>query len=98
MLAALFLSRKSGRPVKTLPNTEASFRTTARHGMIYTAKVGVKSDGTLTALDVDMIIDTGAYTTGAVLATHNMVIFGRGCYRIPNVRTKARAPTPIKSR
>jgi CO/xanthine dehydrogenase Mo-binding subunit len=90
MLAALFLSRKSGRPVKTLPNTEASFRTTARHGMIYTAKVGVNSDGTLTALDVDMIIDTGAYTTGAVLATHNMVISAWGCYRIPNVRIKAR--------
>ena len=90
MLAALFLSRKSGRPVKTLPTTEASFRTTARHGMIYTAKAGVKSDGTLTALDVEMIIDTGAYTTGAVLATHNMVISAWGCYRIPNVRIKAR--------
>ncbi len=90
MLAALFLSRKSGRPVKTLPTTEASFRTTARHGMIFTAKIGVKSDGTLTALDVDMIIDTGAYTTGAVLATHNMVISAWGCYRIPNVRIKAR--------
>jgi CO/xanthine dehydrogenase Mo-binding subunit len=90
MLAALFLSRKSGRPVKTMPNSEASFRTTARHGMIYKAKVGVKSDGTLTALDVDMIIDTGAYTTGAVLATHNMVISAWGCYRIPNLRIKAR--------
>ena len=90
MLAAMFLSRKTGRPIKTLPTSAESFRTTARHAMFYRAKVGVKADGTLTALDVDMVVDTGAYTTGAALATHNMVISAWGCYRIPNVRISAR--------
>ena len=90
MLAAMFLSRKTGRPIKTLPTAAESFRTTARHAMVYKARIGVKADGTLTALDVDMVVDTGAYTTGAILATHNMVISAWGCYRIPNVRISAK--------
>ena len=90
MLAAMFLSRKTGRPIKTLPSAAESFRTTARHATVYSAKVGVAADGRLTALEVDLVVDTGAYTTGAALATHNIVISAWGCYRIPNVRIRAR--------
>ncbi|MBI4523974.1 MAG: xanthine dehydrogenase family protein molybdopterin-binding subunit [Deltaproteobacteria bacterium] len=90
MFAAMFLARKTGRPMKTVPTAAESFRATARHGMVYKARIGVKGDGTLTALAVEMVVDTGAYTTGAVLATHNMVISAWGCYRIPNVRVTAK--------
>jgi CO/xanthine dehydrogenase Mo-binding subunit len=50
----------------------------------------VKADGTLTALDVDLIVDTGAYTTGGATAVHNSVISAWGCYRIPHLRIKGR--------
>ncbi len=90
MIAALFLSRKIGRPVKLMPSLEESFRQNARHAMVYKAKVGVKSDGTLVALDVDLVVDTGAYTTGGATATHNAVISAWGCYRIPHVRVHGR--------
>jgi len=90
MLAALFLSRKIGRPIKLVPSAEESFRQNSRHAMVYKAKVGVKRDGTLTALAVDLVVDTGAYTTGAATATHNAVISAWGCYRIPHLSIKAR--------
>lgn len=90
MLAALFLSRGIGRPVKLVPTAEESFRQTSRHAMVYKAKVGVKLDGTLTALAVDLAVDTGAYTTGGATATHNAVISAWGCYRIPHLSIKAR--------
>ena len=90
MLAALFLSRKIGRPIKLFSSAEESFRQSARHAMVYKSRVGVKSDGKLTALDVELIVDTGAYTTGAATVTHNAVISAWGCYRLPHFRCRAR--------
>jgi CO/xanthine dehydrogenase Mo-binding subunit len=88
--AAVFLSRKIGRPVRFIPSAEHSFRQNARHPEVFKAKVGVKSDGTLTALDVDLVVDTGAYTTGGATAAHNSVISAWGCYRIPHLRIHGR--------
>jgi CO/xanthine dehydrogenase Mo-binding subunit len=90
IFAALFLARKIGRPVRLVPSAEHSFRQNSRHAEVFKAKVGVKADGTLTALDVDLIVDTGAYTTGGATAAHNSVISAWGCYRIPHLRIKGR--------
>ena len=90
ILAAIFLSRKTGRPIKVVPSLEESFRQNSRHAMVYKAKMGVRADGTLTALDVDLVVDTGAYTTHGTVATHNAVISAWGCYRIPHLRVRAR--------
>ncbi|MDH3444356.1 MAG: molybdopterin-dependent oxidoreductase, partial [Deltaproteobacteria bacterium] len=87
---ALFLARKVGRPVRLVPSAEHSFRQNSRHAEVFKARVGVKRDGTLTALDVDLIVDTGAYTTGGATATHNSVISAWGCYRIPHLRINGR--------
>ena len=88
--AAVFLSRKIGRPVRLIPSEEHSFRQNARHAEGFKAKVGVKADGTLAALDVDLVVDTGAYTTGGATAAHNSVISAWGCYRIPHLRIRGR--------
>ena len=88
--AAVFLSRKVGRPVRIVPSAEHSFRQNSRHAEVFKAKVGVKADGILTALDVDLVVDTGAYTTGGATAAHNSVISAWGCYRIPHLRIKGR--------
>ncbi len=90
ILATLFLSRQIKRPIRFVPSAEHSFRQNARHAMEYKARLGVKSDGTLVALSVELVVDTGAYTTGAPTATHNAVISGWGCYRIPHMRVHAR--------
>lgn len=90
-LAALFLSRKiGGRPIKLVPSAQESFIQNSRHAMLFDAKIGVKLDGTITALQVELIVNTGAYTTGAATATHNAVISGWGCYRIPNLKVHGR--------
>jgi CO/xanthine dehydrogenase Mo-binding subunit len=88
--AALFLARKIGRPVRLIPSAEESFRQNSRHAEVFKARVGVKADGTLTALDVDLIVDTGAYTTGGATAAHNSVISAWGCYRIPHLRIRGK--------
>ena len=90
VLAALCLARKIRRPVKLVPTAAESFRQNSRHAMDYKAKVGVKSDGTLTVLQVDLLVDTGAYTTGGATTTHNAVISAWGCYRIPHLLIHAR--------
>ena len=90
-LAALFLSKKiGGRPIKLIPSAQESFRQNSRHAMLFKVKMGVKLDGTITALQVDIVVDTGAYTTGAATATHNAVISAWGCYRVPNLRIHGR--------
>jgi len=88
--AALFLSRKIGRPVRLMPSAQESFRQNSRHAEVFKAKVGVKANGTLTALDVDLVVDTGAYTTGGATAAHNSVISAWGCYRIPHLRIRGK--------
>jgi len=88
--AALLLSRKIARPVRLIPSAEESFRQNSRHAEVFKAKVGVKADGTLTALDVDLVVDTGAYTTGGATAAHNSVISAWGCYRIPHLRIRGK--------
>jgi CO/xanthine dehydrogenase Mo-binding subunit len=88
--AAVLLSRKTGRPVRLLASAEHSFRQNSRHAEVFKAKVGVRADGTLSALDVDLVVDTGAYTTGGATAAHNSVISAWGCYRIPHLRIRGR--------
>ena len=88
--AALLASRRLLRPIRMVPSAEYSFRQNSRHAEVFKAKVGVKADGTITALDVDLVVDTGAYTTGGATAAHNSVISAWGCYRIPHLRIKGR--------
>jgi len=89
MLATVVLSMKVGRPVKYLASEEDSFRMTARHAADFKAKVGVKRDGTLVAMDVDLTMDTGAYFTGARVVTGNAVTSSYGGYRLPHFRVRA---------
>ena len=58
----LFATMKLGRPVKWEWTREEEFiAATTRHQMTTTVKIGAKKDGTLTALDVRVVSNTGAY-------------------------------------
>lgn len=53
---------KTGRPVKLeLTRPEQFFASTSRHPMRVTVKVGARRDGTLTAIEMRMLSNTGAY-------------------------------------
>ncbi|MEO7457452.1 MAG: xanthine dehydrogenase family protein, partial [Gemmatimonadaceae bacterium] len=61
---ATLLALKSGKPVKIIyDRTEDMIATTKRHPSIVRHRTGVKRDGTIVAMDVDIVLDGGAYIT-----------------------------------
>ncbi|MCL0044586.1 molybdopterin-dependent oxidoreductase, partial [Dehalococcoidia bacterium] len=86
MFCALWLARQTNRPVKMIPSTEESFRNDARHCVVFNAKTGVKSDGTIVALEVDALVDAGAYATVSLGTARMVGMASWGPYRTPNLR------------
>src|SRR5207248_4183322 len=61
---ATLLALKSGRPVKIVYDREEDMiATTKRHPSIVRHRTGVRCDGTIVAMDVDVVLDGGAYVT-----------------------------------
>ena len=89
---AALLAWKSKRPVKIVyDRLEDIAATTKRHPAIMKVKSGVKRDGTLTALEIDVVMDGGAYVTLSPVVLSRGAIHAGGPYRCPNVRIRARA-------
>lgn len=91
MSVAAALSSKIGRPVKYVAPEEEGFLVTARHAMTYKGKVGVKSDGTVVALDVDLDVDTGSRANTTETVNGQATSTARGAYTVPNLRARARS-------
>ncbi|GIF07957.1 molybdopterin-dependent oxidoreductase [Actinoplanes siamensis] len=90
-LVALAVLR-TGRPVRwEFTRPEQFCGATTRHPFAVTVKAGARRDGTLTALQLDVLVDTGAY------GNHGPSVMFHGChesvavYRCANMRTDARA-------
>ncbi len=84
---AAVLARRAGRPVKIEATREEEFVAGRhRHATITTLKMGVKDDGTVTAVHATTIMDTGAYLSSGPGVVRRA---GQGAlylYRCPNVR------------
>jgi CO/xanthine dehydrogenase Mo-binding subunit len=96
MLAAhaAILALKAQRPVKMIyDRVEDMTATTKRHPFIIRHKTGVKHDGTLVAMQVEMLVDGGAYVTLTPVVLSRGAIHASGPYRCPNVRIHGRALT-----
>lgn len=94
MLAAhaALLALKSGRPVKMVyDRTEDMLATTKRHPSIVKHRTGVTRDGRITAIDVEVVIDGGAYVTLSPVVLSRGGIHAAGPYRCDNTRIDARA-------
>ncbi|MBI1798559.1 MAG: xanthine dehydrogenase family protein [Candidatus Eisenbacteria bacterium] len=88
---AALLAWKSGRPVKIVyDRLEDIAATTKRHPAVSRLRAGVMRDGTLTALDFDLVMDGGAYETLTAVVLSRGAIHAAGPYRWPNVRIRAR--------
>ena len=88
---AALLAWKSGKPVKIVyDRLEDIAATTKRHPAVMRLRAGVKRDGTLTALDFDVVMDGGAYVTLTPVVLSRGAIHAAGPYRWPNVRIHAR--------
>jgi aerobic carbon-monoxide dehydrogenase large subunit len=82
-------ARKLGRPVKWT-ETRSEHMTSSTHGrdQIDRVKIGVKRDGTITGIHVEIIADLGAYflLLGPFIPSFTAFVAG-GPYKIPRVRT-----------
>jgi len=81
-----FLARETGRPVKLVYTREEQFMATSkRHPFAITHRTGVKKDGHITAAQIEMVADSGAYpylTPYVLLYATGMAA---GPYRIDNL-------------
>jgi CO/xanthine dehydrogenase Mo-binding subunit len=89
---AAILALKSGRAVKMIyDRVEDMLATTKRHPSYIKHRTGCKRDGRITAMDVDVIIDGGAYVTLSPVVLSRGGIHAAGPYRCANTRIRGRA-------
>jgi CO/xanthine dehydrogenase Mo-binding subunit len=88
---AALLARKAGRPVKIIyDRAEDLAATTKRHPAIIKHRTGVTSDGRLTAMDIKVLMDGGAYCTLSPVILSRGTIHAAGPYRCANVRVEGK--------
>ncbi|HJU69574.1 MAG TPA: xanthine dehydrogenase family protein molybdopterin-binding subunit [Gemmatimonadaceae bacterium] len=89
---AAVLALKAKRPVKLVfDRLEDMLATTKRHPSIVRHRTGVTRDGRLVAMDIDVLMDGGAYVTLSPVVLSRGAIHAAGPYRCDHVRIDARA-------
>src|SRR5216684_4364418 len=89
---AALLAWKSGLPVKMIyDRAEDMVATTKRHPSRTSHKTAVTRDGKLLAMEIDFVIDGGAYCTLSPVVLSRGTIHAAGPYFCPNVRIKSTA-------
>jgi len=87
ILAAALATTVPGHPVKVLWSREQEFYNTyQRQGVHAKIKVGVKKDGTITALEQLLYWDAGAYVEYGANVVNAAGLSATGPYHIPNVK------------
>ena len=88
---AALLARASGHAVKIIyERQEDIIATTKRHPSRIRHRTGVKRDGTLVAMEIDVLLDGGAYITLSPVVLSRAVLHAAGAYSCPNVRIRGR--------
>jgi len=89
---AALLAWKAGRPVKMIyDRAEDMVATTKRHPSRTRHRTAVTEDGRLLAMDIDFVIDGGAYCTLSPVVLSRGTIHAAGPYFCPNIRIRGRA-------
>ncbi|HVF57290.1 MAG TPA: xanthine dehydrogenase family protein molybdopterin-binding subunit [Pyrinomonadaceae bacterium] len=89
---AALLAWKSGRPVKIMyDRAEDMAATTKRHPSLTRHRTAVTREGRLLGMEIDFVVDGGAYATLSSVVLSRGTIHAAGPYSCPNVRIRARA-------
>src|SRR5919205_1296805 len=89
---AALLAWKSGRPVKIVyDRAEDMAATTKRHPSLTRHRTAVTRDGKLLGMEIDFVVDGGAYATLSAVVLSRGTIHAAGPYNCPNVRIRSRA-------
>jgi 4-hydroxybenzoyl-CoA reductase subunit alpha len=84
------LSRKARRPVKLVYTREENFNCVRQvHSSITDCKVGVDADGKITAVDMKVIMDGGAYASTGPIAASVAYIMIEEAYKFAHLRYEA---------
>jgi len=88
---AALLARASSHAVKIVyERQEDIIATTKRHPSRVRHRTGIKRDGTLVAMDIDVLLDGGAYITLSPVVLSRAVLHAAGAYACPNVRIRGK--------
>ena len=88
---AVLLALKSGRAVKIIYDRgEDMFATTKRHPSIVRHRTGLTKEGKLVAMDIDVLLDGGAYVTLSPTVLSRGCIHAAGPYSCDNVHIRGR--------
>jgi CO/xanthine dehydrogenase Mo-binding subunit len=88
---AALLAMKARRPVKIVyDRVEDMVATTKRHPGVIRHRTGVTRDGRLRAIDIETVLDGGAYVTLSPVVLSRGAIHATGPYRCDHVRVRAR--------
>ena len=89
---AAMLAWKSGKPVKMIyDRAEDMAATTKRHPSRTRHRTAVTKDGRILGMEIDFVIDGGAYATLSAVVLSRGTIHAAGPYCIPNVRIRSKA-------
>ena len=89
---AALLAWKSGHPVKIIyDRAEDMAATTKRHPSRTRHRTAVTRDGKLLGMDIEFVVDGGAYATLSAVVLSRGTIHAAGPYSCPNVRIRSLA-------
>ena len=89
---AALLAWKSGKPVKIIyDRAEDMVATTKRHPSRTRHRTAVSKEGKLLGMEIDFVIDGGAYATLSAVVLSRGTIHAAGPYVCPNIRIRSHA-------
>lgn len=89
---AALLALKSGRDVKMIyDRSEDMVATTKRHPSITRHRTAVDTKGKILGMDIEFLLDGGAYATLSSVVLSRGTIHAVGPYHVPHVRIRAKA-------
>jgi CO/xanthine dehydrogenase Mo-binding subunit len=88
---AALLALKAGRPVKLVyDRVEDLVATPKRHPGVIRHRTGVRRDGRVTAMAIELLLDGGAYATLSPVVLARAALHATGPYRVDHVRVHGR--------
>ncbi len=89
---AAALSLETGRPVKLAYTREQAMKEGyKRHPYFLNYKLAVRKDGKITGMKINIVADSGAYSSQSFFVTWRSVVQATGPYEIENVETDIKA-------
>ncbi|TVQ35180.1 MAG: aldehyde oxidase [Spirochaetaceae bacterium] len=83
---------KIGKPIQLVLSREEDMEVTSkRHPSRITLRTALDAEGSILGMDLDTIIDAGAYESSSRVVLQRALFTGIGVYDIPNVRAHGRA-------